>query len=201
MRWYPMSDVATLLANLCKRAGRYGITVGQQPLDGEVPGRFDGPTIVLNQDYDPTERAFYLAHSIGSIAQWSLERERSEQIFRELKAAKQKRETAASSFAQALAAYLDFEETTWERSVWLLGDLEHNAFILAFTNFGRADMESMRIFHSTGKAPVWRDFFAGWNDEIRRGARKVEPLVPRSIPDFRAIKIPEQEIVQEDDGQ
>ena len=196
-----MSDVAALLEDLSNRAGRYGITVRQERLDDEVPGQFDGPNIVLNRDYDPTERAFYLAHSIGSIAQWSLERKRSEQIFRNLKAAKKNRESQSPKFAEALAAYLAFEQTTWERSVWLLGDLGYGTFVPSFTNFGRADMLSMQIYHSTGKAPVWREFFAQWNEEVRRGTRQVEPLLARPIPDFHAAKIPEQEIVQEEDGQ
>ena len=49
-----------------------GITVIQADLDDEVPGEFDGLTITLNRDYDPIERTFYLAHSIGSIAEWSI---------------------------------------------------------------------------------------------------------------------------------
>ena len=60
-------------------------------------------------------------------------------------------------------------------------------------------MEAMRVFHSTGQAPVWRDFFTDWNEQVRHGARTITPLAARPIPDFRATPIPKQEIVQEDD--
>jgi hypothetical protein len=97
-----------------------------------------------------------------------------------------------------VAAYLAFENTTWEFAVWLVTDSGHARFTPAFTNFGRADMEAMRVFHTTGQAPVWREFFAAWNEEVRRGARRVMPFAARSIPGFQAVRIPRQEIVQED---
>jgi hypothetical protein len=68
----------------------------------------------------------------------------------------------------------------------------------AFTSFGRADMEAMRLFHVTGQAPVWRDFFSDWNEQARRGARILAPFAKRPVPTFQAIKIPKQEILQED---
>ena len=57
----------------------------------------------------------------------------------------------------------------------------------------------MLIFHRTGEAPVWKDFFARWNEDVRSGARTVPPFPPRPIPPFQPAKIPKQEIVQEDD--
>ncbi len=187
--------------SLMSRAAGYGIEVGNQLLDGEVPGVFDGPTITLNEQYDAVERAFYLAHSIGSIAEWSLRHEESQQIFRELQQAKKSRSAFESRFERALAGYLAFENITWEFAVWLLEYLGHRELVPSFTNFGRADLESMRIFHSTGKAPVWQDFFKAWNEEVARGARAVAPFAARPIPAFRALRIPKQEIVQEEDGQ
>ena len=81
------TDVENLYSDLVKCASRYGIAVSEVKLDDEIPGEFDGPTIKLNQDYDATERAFYLAHSVGSIAQWCLHRERTQQTFAALRAA------------------------------------------------------------------------------------------------------------------
>jgi hypothetical protein len=192
------TDVENLYADLVQRAARYGITVGQADLDAEVPGQFDGPTVTLNKVYDAGERAFYLAHSIGSIAEWSIHPDRSHQVFRELQQAKHTARSDATRLERALAAYLAFENATWEFAAWLLEDMGHNHFTPAFTNFGRADMEAMRVFHTTGAAPVWREFFATWNEQIRQGARTITPFVPRPIPEFQAMKIPKQEIVQED---
>jgi hypothetical protein len=194
-----MFPIETLYTALADCAARYGIEVQRAKLDDEMPGEFDGPTITLNRDYDAAERAFYLAHSIGTIAEWSLRPEQSQQVFRELRQANRQRNADQARLERALAAYLAFETTTWEYAVWLLQSTGQDAFAPAFTNFGRADMESMRIFHTTGKAPVWREFFTRWNDVVRRGERSVAPFVARPIPAFRAIPIPKQEIVQEDD--
>jgi hypothetical protein len=184
--------------DLVRRAAGYGITVRQAELDAEIPGEFDGRTITLNHRYDAAERCFYLAHSIGSIAEWSLHCDRSFQVFRELSQAKQQKASDPKRLERALAAYLAFETRTWELAVWLLEDTGNKGVVPEFTNFGRADMESMRVFHSTGKAPVWRDFFATWNEQIRRGARAVAPVTSHPIPEFQAVSIPKQEIIQEE---
>jgi hypothetical protein len=193
------ATVERLYEELARRAQEYGIAVEQAELPEDVPGKFDGPTITLNKHYDATERAFYLAHSIGSIAEWSLQAEQSNQVMQELRQAKRARKGDSARFDRALGAYLAFETRTWERAVWLFNDTRNEEFIDAFSNFGRADLESMRIFHTSGKAPVWRDFFKAWNEQVARGQKTVTSFARRPIPDFHAIKIPEQEIVQEDD--
>lgn len=195
------TDVQNLHGDLVKRALSHGIVAELAPLGPEVPGIFDGPTITLNNDYDSFERAVYLAHSIGSIAEWSLQPDRSHAVFRTLRQAKRQGASEHERLDRALADYLAFEQRTWEFSIWLVEDLHYGHFSFAITNLGRADMESMRIFHRTGKAPVWREFFARWNEEVRQGSRIVEPFVGRAIPAFQAIKIPKQEIVQEADGE
>lgn len=194
------TDIEALYADLVKRAPRYGIITKETALADDVPGEFDGPTITLNKDYDAAERAFYLAHAIGSIAEWSIHPDNANEIFQDLRRAKQTKRSDAKRLERALAAYLSFENRTWEFAAWLLQDFAHERFAADFSNFARADMEAMRVFHTTGKAPVWREFFATWNEEVRNGAREVTPLVPRPIPSFRARKIPKQEIVQEEDG-
>jgi hypothetical protein len=195
------AQVRHLHDDLIERAPGFGIRVGQAKLSDEVPGEFDGLSITLNQEYDAVERAFYLAHSIGSIAEWSLDFDQSNRIFRELERAKQHAATDAARFNRWLDAYLAFENRTWQFATGLLQDTGHSRFIPAFSNFGRADMEAMRQFHTTGQAPVWRDFFAAWNEQVRRGVRTIEPFAARPIPDFQAVKIPQQEIVQEDGGE
>jgi hypothetical protein len=199
MRVFSTEEIDRLYRDLIRRSARYAIVVVERELDDEVPGEFDGPTITLNDDYDAAQRAFYLAHSIGSIAEWSLDRERAQRIMQTLGEAKRNKATDDEGFERALADYLSFETNTWEFAVWLIGEIGHARFTAPFTNFGRADMESMRVFHTTGKAPVWRDFFAEWNEQVRRGERTVTAFAARPIPDFQAITIPKQEIVQEED--
>ncbi len=130
------SDVTKLQENLIVWAAGYGIAVGQADLDDDIAGKFDGPSIVLNEEYDPTERAFYLAHSIGSIAEWSIRPNQSQQIISELRQAKQQRDVDEARFDGALAAYLSFENTTWEYAVWLLQNVGQKHFVPQFTNFG-----------------------------------------------------------------
>jgi hypothetical protein len=196
---FSTEDVDRLYGDLIRRSARYGIVVVECRLDDEVPGEFDGLTITLNDNYDSKERAFYLAHSIGSIAEWSLYRERSQRIMQTLREAKRIKTADNDRFERALADYLSFETNTWEFAVWLIVEIGHTRFTMPLTNFGRADMESMRVFHTTGKAPVWRDFFGEWNEQVKRGEQTVTPFLARPIPEFQAIEIPKQEIVQEDD--
>lgn len=196
-----MDDLGKLYEDLDTRARDYHIIISQAQLDDDVPGKFDGPTITQNEQYDPLEKCFYLAHSIGSIAEWSLHREHTGEIYRELRAAKKSKQQDPKRLERAVADYLAFEQKTWEFAVWILEDSGHADLIPAFTNFGRADLESMRIFHTTGKLPIWRDFFTEWNSEVQRGRRKIEPFAARPIPAFEPIAIPQQEIVQEDDAQ
>ena len=190
--------VESLYEVLLQRAVRYGITVSEADLDDEVPGKFDGLKITVNKNYDAAERAFYLAHSIGSIAEWSIHTDQSHQVFDELRRAKRKSTSDAANLERALAAYLSFENTTWEFAVWLVADTGNEPFVAALTSFGRADMEVMRLFHTTGKAPHWREFFAAWNVEVRQGTRSIAPFAPRPIQEFQAIRIPKQEIVQKE---
>ncbi len=196
---HTIDDVERLYEDLVQRASHYGITVRQARLKDEVPGEFDGPSITLNRDYDAAERTFYLAHSIGSIAEWSIHFQRSQEVFGELRQAKKTARADPARLEQALSAYLSFENATWELAVWLLQETGHAHLAPAFTNFGRADMQTMRVFHTTGKAPVWREFFAAWNEQVQQGLTTIVPFAARPIPLFRAVTIPKQEIIQEDD--
>jgi hypothetical protein len=182
--------------DLAARAAKYGISVNEKRMKDDAAGEFDGPTIHLNQHYESAEQTMYLAHAIGSIAEWSLHFNRSRQTIDQLQTAKRK--TDETALRRALASYLGFEERTWERSAWLLVDLGYHKLVPEFTVFGRADLESMRIMHMTGSAPMWRDFYDRWKEEVSRGTRNVKPFAPRPIAPFQAVPIPKQEIVQED---
>ena len=55
----------------------------------------------------------------------------------------------------------------------------------------------MTEFHTSGNAPVWREFFNRWNKEVRIGERNVAPFRDREAPNFHAVSIEKQEILQQ----
>ncbi len=90
-----------------------------------------------------------------------------------------------------------FETESSEFAVWLLAELGHGDVIPSYTNFMRADLEALTEFHRTGKAPVWRDFFARWNEETADGRRLVLPYQAKQVPPFDPVRIEKQEVLQE----
>jgi hypothetical protein len=178
---------------------RRGVRVSQRPLKRELVGVFDGVSVTLNSDYGPEELTFYLAHTVGSIARWSLSGDVVQAMFDELRDAKAGRADAAR-LERAIAAYRAFETESSEFAVWLLDELEHGALVSAYTNFMRADLEAMTEYHRNGTAPVWDDFFARWNEAVAAGLRKVPGFEPNTLPEFTPVRIENQEILQKHAG-
>src|SRR4051794_15379293 len=139
----------SLYDHLEEWAEAHGIAVRQSKLDPETPGEFDGLTVTINRDFGPKERAFYLAHSIGSIVRWALHAAGCRVLFDELDAAKANRDDTAS-LDRALERYRGFETVASEYAVWLLAELGRADVIPDYTNFWRADLEAMTIHHRTG---------------------------------------------------
>lgn len=191
------SDVHELYRRLRQRAESYGIKVGDSPLGKDKAGKFDGPTITINSDNDPEEGAFFLAHSIGSVARWALATKESGAIYAELREAKRHKRNQPERFERALEGFCVFEETTSEHAVWLIADLGFADAVAPYTAFARADLDAMLEFHRTGTAPVWSDFFPRWKERVARGQVVIRPYQPRPIPPFKPVKIETQEIVQE----
>jgi hypothetical protein len=190
-------EVKELYGRLCQRAQSYGITVTEAPLGKDKAGQFNGPSITINTDNKPEERAYFLAHSVGSIARWSLATEASGAIYGELRQAKKHKREEPERFERALEGFRAFEESTSEHAVWLLADLGCSHAVPPYTAFARADLDAMLEFHRTGTAPVWGEFFSRWKQEVARGEKTVRPYQPRPIPPFHPVKIETQEIVQE----
>ena len=67
------------------------------------------------------------------------------------------------------------------------------------TNFMRADLEALTEFHRSGHAPVWRDFFARWNEEVNSNRKKVIPFTPKPVPAFKPMQFERQEVLQKQD--
>jgi hypothetical protein len=189
--------MAELYSELCRRARAYGIEVREKQLEKDKAGEFDGPTVTINIDNNAAERALFLAHSIGSVARWSLAAAESAAVYAELRAAKKSRQQDGERFERALAGFCAFEEMTSEHAVWLLADLDFPAAIAPYTEFARADLDAMVAFHRTGEAPIWREFFAHWKQQVAAHKMMVRPYQPRPIPPFRPVRIEAQEIVQE----
>ncbi len=181
-------------------AGAHGIHVSEQRLPAGKAGEFNGVTATMNSDYAPEERAFYLAHALGSMVRWAMSQDAVQDLFDELRAAKKDRAGQASQLEQAIAAYRAFEIESSDFAVWILGQLGHPDVIPSYTNFMRADLEALTMFHRSGKAPVWRDFYSRWNQDVAQGQRQIEPFHPKPVPPFTPVRTEKQEILQEQAG-
>jgi hypothetical protein len=93
-----------------------------------------------------------------------------------------------------------FEERSSGHAVWLLTDIGHGWAVPRYTTFFRADMAAIAEYHRSGVAPVWRGFYPAWKERIARGEAKIEPFELRAVPAFRAIPIPTQKVLREEDG-
>ncbi len=173
-----------------------GIFVGEQQLDAKKAGVFNGVSATMNSDYSAEERSYYLIHALGSMVRWSLSQPAVQAMFNELRDAKKDREADRDRLERAIEQYRTFEIESSEFAVWLLAELGHADVTPSYTNFMRADLESLTQYHRTGQAPVWRDFFAGWNDEVAHGRRQVASFTAKPIPPFLPVQVEKQEILQ-----
>lgn len=182
-------------------AQAHGIRIRHDTLKREKVGAFDGLSATMNSEYGTEERTYYLAHALGSIVRWSLSQPAVQEMFDELREAKKNRGPEPERLERAIERYRAFEVESSQFAVWLLGELGHSNAIFSYTNFMRADLEALSEFHRRGRAPVWRDFFSRWNEEVASGRRRVEPYRPKAIPPFSPMRIENQEILQEQGGQ
>lgn len=174
----------------------HGVQVRLREMDLDKPGEFDGPTITINPVHDRQACCYYLAHSLGSIYQWSTDFEHAQKVFEELRDAKKGKQRG---FEEALDRWRKFEEVSSDHAVWILAETGHQEEIDPYTVFFRADIEAMTIFHRTGKEPRWPDFFASWKEGIARGEIQIEPFAPKAVAPFRPRRIEKQEVLQEHD--
>ena len=196
-----VSAAQDAFADLAARIRTYGIQVLTERLSLEVPGRFDGPTITVNTTHSVREQCYHLTHAFGSIVGWSVDFAGASAVFAELRAAKRTRPRDAGRLERALVAFSRFEERASEYGVWFLLNAGHGDLVEPYTTFFRADLDAMLIFHREDRAPVWPEFFAAWTRDARRGTRQVKPYTPRPVPDFTPARIPQQDVVQEHDGE
>ena len=190
------SPRADLFDDLERFVTSHGIDVHLRNMDVEKPGEFDGPSITINAKHDKEACCYYLAHSFGSIYQWSTDFEHARKVFEDLRDAKRAK---GAAFEDALDAWLRFEQNSSEHAVGVLAEIGHAESILPYTIFFRADIEAMTVFHRTGKEPRWPDFFADWKEKVERGEVRIEPFRPKPVARFRPVRIEKQEVLQERD--
>ena len=191
-----MADFRKAYEDLERYVTAYGVRIGIRDMDVEKPGEFDGLTITINPKHDREALCYYLAHSFGSIYQWSTDYERARKVFDELRDAKK---GGGPAFEKALENWRFFEQSSSNHAVWVLRDAGWAALIEPYTVFFRADLEAMTIFHRTGKEPRWPDFFAEWKARVASGEIVVEPFTPRPVEPFQPVRIQKQEVLQERD--
>lgn len=195
-----MHDWANLYERLKARIEARGVKVRAERLGPETTGVFDGLSITTNTAYDLETRCHNITHSLGHVAQWSLDYPHFRALYEELHAAKAGKQTDPGRLERALIRFREYEEEASQYAVWLLQDAGCAEALPAFTNFARADIEAIVSFHRDGIAPAWHQFFAGWNDRAARGELIVLPFEPKAIPPFTPVPIEPQEVIQEVDG-
>lgn len=75
----------------------------------------------------------------------------------------------------------------------MLTELGHQPAVPPYSTFMRADLDALTEFHRTGRAPIWRDFFARWRHAHRHDA---DPYHPKPVPAFTPTPVEVQEILQ-----
>jgi hypothetical protein len=176
-------------------ASAQGIRISRKPLPPGKAGEFDGLSVTMNSGHEYEESTYYLAHALGSIVFWGLDGPAVQALFDELRAAKKGPDR--NRLERAIERYRAFEMEPSELAVWLLAELGHSGVVPSYTNFMRADLEALTELHRSGRAPVWRHFFARWNEEVAAGRRQVLPFCPKPIPSFEPVPIQKQEVLQE----
>jgi hypothetical protein len=195
-----MINWATVYERLRARIEACGVKVHAMPMGFETTGVFDGLSITTNTAYDLETRCHNIAHSLGHIAQWSLDFPRFRQLYDDLHAAKANKQADPAALGRALRAFREYEEEASQYAAWLLADAGCPEALPAFTNFARADIEAIVGFHRDGIAPVWSACFAEWNAAVARGEKELRPFEPKPIPPFTPRYIEPQEVIQEVDG-
>jgi hypothetical protein len=195
-----MPDWSSICERLKDRITAFGVQVYARRLGPETTGIFDGLTITTNTDCDLETCCHNLAHSLGHIAQWSLDYPRFQTLYQGLNAAKANKRSDPEALERALQRFRAYEEEASEYGAWLFVDIGTAEALPAFHNFARADIEAIVSFHRDGIAPVWVRFFADWNARVARGELRIRVFEPRPIPPFQPIAIEPQEVIQEADG-
>lgn len=190
-------DFEQLYEELRQWAGSRGIEVRDETLRADQAGVFDGVTFRMNRDYPIDERVYYLIHALGSIVRRSLSPDAVQAMFDDLRDAKPSKDSTPDRLDRAIEQYRLFEIESSEFAVELLRELGYPDVIDAYTNFMSADLDALTEFHRTGHAPVWREFFAQWNEDVTAGRRHVIPYAPKVIPAFTPTRMETQEILQE----
>jgi hypothetical protein len=196
-----MPDWPGIYQQLKTRIEAMGIRVDARQLGFETTGIFDGLSITTNSDYDAETACHNLVHSVGHIAQWSIDHARFQDLYDELYAAKAGKDADPAALERALDRFREYEEEASQFAAWLLLDVGHAEALPAFTCFARADIEAIVGFHRNGLAPIWHTFFTDWNARIARGELQLQPFEPKAIPAFTPLAITPQEVIQEVDGQ
>jgi hypothetical protein len=173
-----------------------GVSVTSRVMGLETTGVFDGLSITTNTAFEPETRCHNIAHSFGHIVQWSLDFPRFHALYESLHAAKTNKAAAPWTLELALQHVRAYEEEASQYAVWLLEATDSSDAVGDFTNFARADIEAIVVFHRNGAAPIWDRFFAEWNERVARGELHVQPFIPKPIPPFTPIAIPAREVIR-----
>ncbi len=96
------ADFERVYADARRWAEAHGIRVRHDKLNAEKVGAFDGLSVTMNSDYGAEERTYYLVHALGSIVRWSLSQPAVQEMFDELRAAKEDGKGDAARLERAI---------------------------------------------------------------------------------------------------
>ena len=185
-------DSPEVLEALLSWIREHGVIVRHETLPADTPAVFDGRSITLNTRFSTAEQALYAAHSFGSIVGWSLDRQGTETLFSELEEAKTRRRREKERFERALTVFRHFEEASNEFGVDVLQQVGAADWQIPYSEFFRADLDAMTLYHQEGVLPLWPLFFEGWRTRHPERASLTFPSHP--IPAFTPQSIPAQEV-------
>jgi hypothetical protein len=98
-----MLDWSGVYQRLKARIEALGVRVEARRLGFETTGIFDGLSITTNSDYDLETCCHNIAHSLGHIAQWSLDYPQFQKLYDDLHAAQANKQADPDALERALA--------------------------------------------------------------------------------------------------
>ena len=185
---------ADLFNDLERFVSSSGVQVRLQEMDLEKPGEFDGPTITINPAHDRQACCYYLAHSFGSIYQWSTDFEHARKVFDGIRDTKR---GPQDGFEAALRRWRRFEEVSSDHAVWLLAATVMRTRLTPTRCFSEQISRRCRFSTVQARSPDGRTFFAEWKERVAKGEIRVDPFRPKPVARFRPVRIEKQEVLQE----
>jgi len=182
-----------VLESLMRFVRSHGIEVG---FVDDVPtstGRFHGTSIVLNRLYETLTQAFTLAHTFGHCVQWAVDFDGCAGLYAAVARA---RAAGGEGLDDALRAFSRYETEATAYGLGALAATGNESIGAAFCLYSAADIEAVLIYHRTGTAPPWSEFFPEWLRRLTDSGAPFPEFPSKPIPPFRPVLVPERNVIR-----